>query len=64
MSDIQVGDIIEVYNEHYGEMGQYQILFIPTEPGQPWVVKEVEGEYRKWRLWTQGQIIKTFTRTS
>lgn len=59
--DIQTKDIIKHYNEHYKELRQSQILFIPTEPGQPWVVKDVlDG--KKFRLWTSGIITKTMVR--
>lgn len=62
MKDIQVGDTITVYNEFYKASGDYKILFIPAEPGVPWVVRELFEPNRKWRLWTEGLITKTFTR--
>jgi len=44
------------------ESNQVQILYIPHNPGEPWVVQEVLQPSRKWRIHVEGPFQRSFTR--
>ena len=61
MNDIQIGDILNMYVEYYKEFRQLQLLYIPLQPGHPWVVKDVlDG--KKWTIPPSPTFSRTVTR--
>ena len=60
--DIQLGDHIKVpIQYHQGQLRTVELVYIPLQPGHPWVVKDVlDG--KKWTIPPSPMFSRTMTK--